>query len=124
MNFEDDFRFPSFKLGWDLAVDVYESDGDVIAEMNIPGIDPDNIDISIEDDYLYVKGSRQEKEEVKEKDYYHKEIRRGSFERVINLPCLVDADKTEAHYEEGVLKIIMPKKASSERNKVKVRVKK
>jgi HSP20 family protein len=94
---------------WDLAVDVYEENDNVIAKMNIPGIDPDKINIDVEDNHLHVSGERKEEKEVNEKNYYHKEIRRGSFERIVPLPCAINKQKVSAEMHEGVLRIVMPK---------------
>lgn len=121
--------FPSFpkleKIGWDLAVDVFEKDNSIIAEMNLPGIDPDKIDISVEDNYLRISGSREDSKEEKKKHYYSKEIRRGSFERLVRLPDAVEKDKVKAEYKNGNLMITLPKAAASlKAGKVKVQVKK
>jgi HSP20 family protein len=123
--FNEDFPAISLpKFGWDLAVDVYEKNGNAIAEMNLPGIDPDKIEISVEDDYLTVKGSREEKKETEEKDYYSKEIKRGSFERTVKLPFSVKKDKADAEYKDGVLKIVFPKDEVKGEEKIKIKVKK
>ncbi len=120
--FDEDFPVATLpKFGWDLAVDIYEKNGNVIAEMNLPGIDPDKIDISVEDGYLTVSGSREEKEESKEEDYYSKEIKRGSFERTVKLSHAVKKDKADASYKDGVLKITIPKDEKKE-GTVKVKV--
>jgi len=111
------------RLSWDLAVDVYEEDTNVVVKMNVAGIDPDKFDITVEDETLRVAGSREKKEEVEDKNYYRKEIRSGSFERIIPLPTTVQSEKTMASYDNGVLKIIMPKKAPSGSKQVKVKVK-
>ena len=121
-----DLDFPTntlTKFGWDLAVDVYEKEGNVIAEMSLPGIDPEKVDITVEDDYLKVSGSREEKKETEEKDYYSKEIRRGAFERTVRLPHVVKKEKAEAEYKDGVLKIVLPKD-EKKIGSLKVKVKK
>lgn len=110
------------KFGWDLAADVYEKDGNVIAEMHLPGIDPEKIDISVEENYLKISGSREEKKETEEKDYYSKEIRCGSFERTVRLPHAVKKDKADASYKDGVLKITIPKDDEKKGGTVKVKV--
>ncbi len=122
--FEDlpSLAFP--KMGWDLAVDVYEKDNNVIAEMNLPGIDPEKIDISVEDNYLRVTGSREESKEEKQKHYYSKEIRRGSFERMVRLPATVQKSKVTAEYKNGGLTITLPKTTETKTGKVKIQVKK
>jgi HSP20 family protein len=92
----------------DCAVDLYEEDGNLIARMSIPGMKIEDMAVSVNDQYLSVSGSRVEEKEEKEKQYYHKEIRRGSFERVIHLPKEVDREKIVAEYEQGVLTVTMP----------------
>src|SRR3989344_5817194 len=71
------------KLGWDLAVDLFEEGGNAIAKMNLPGVKPEELDITIEEDTLTVSGTRQEEKETEKKDYYSKEIKRGSFSRTV-----------------------------------------
>lgn len=124
--FFDEFPVPSFKdIGNDLAVDVYEEGDNVVAKMNVPGVDPEKINVSVEDNTLRVSGAHEEEKEEKQKHYYHKEIRKGSFERVISLPQAVEKDKVSADYENGTLVITLPKtNASASTHKVKVQVKK
>lgn len=119
-----DFPRTSFnKISSDLAVDVFEKDGNVIAEMNIPGIKPEDIDVSIEDNYLRVSGSHEEEKEDTKKHYYSKEIRRGSFERVVALPTAVKRSGVEAEYSNGRLHITMPKAEETKDHKITVKVK-
>lgn len=105
------------------AMDMYETDKAVVAEVNIPDFDPKNIEVSVENGFLKVSGKRDETEEKKEKGYWRKEIRKGSFERVVRLPVPVKENKVEAVYEKGILKITMPKAKAEKKSKVKVRVK-
>lgn len=121
--FDEDFpAMPSLKVGWDLAVDLFEEGDNLVAKMQLPGVDPKKIDVSVEDDYLKVSGSREEEKEEKKKNYYSKEIRRGSFERMVRLPKAVVADKVTADYKEGVLVVTLPKKAEAKGGNVRVRV--
>jgi len=99
------------------AMDIYQTEKDVIAELNIPGFDPKKIEVSVNNQVLTVKSEMQETEEEKKRDYWRKEIRKGSFERMVRLPAEVDENKVEATYEKGVLKIVMPKKESSTQTK-------
>ncbi|MDD5066059.1 MAG: Hsp20/alpha crystallin family protein [bacterium] len=110
------------KVSGDMAVDVYDDKDNVYAEMNLAGIDPEKVDISVEENYLKVTGSREEKEEKKEKNYYTKEIRTGSFERTIRLPFAVEKNKSQAEYKNGQLKIILPKKQEEKSEKIKIKV--
>ena len=105
------------------AMDVKETDKEVIAEVEIPGFDPEKIEVSVEDGILRVKGSMDEKKEEKEKGYWRKEIRRGSFERMVKLPSAVKENAIDATYEKGVLKIVMPKAEAKPGSKVKIKVK-
>lgn len=111
------------QVGFDMAVDVYEDGNDIVAEMNIPGLKADDIDVEVEDAYLRIVGRREEVQEKKEKNHYAKEIRRGSFERVVQLPDMVEQENVSAEYKDGVLKVRMPKRESVPDKKVKVVVK-
>ncbi len=122
--FADFPRTTLTKMSSDLAVDVYEKDGKVVAEMNIPGIKPEDIDVSIEDNYLRVSGSHQEEKEDEKKHYYSKEIRRGSFERIVSLPAAVKSEGVEADYHHGRLHITMPKAEHTKEHKITINVKK
>lgn len=112
------------QVGMDLAVDIYEEDDKIIAEMNLPGIDPEDIDIAVEDGYLKIAGSREETKEEKdeERDYYSKEIKRGSFRRMIALPEHVDEDEAKAEYADGVLQISFPKKEEIKKAGKKIQI--
>jgi len=105
------------------AMDIKETDKEVIAEIEIPGFDPEKVDVSVEDGVLRVKGSMDKKKEEKEKGYWRKEIRTGSFERMVRLPVAVKENAVEATYEKGVLKIVMPKAEIKPKSKVKIQVK-
>lgn len=105
------------------AMDLRETEKDVVAEIEIPGFDPEKIDVSVKDGILKIRGVTDEEKEKKEKGYWKKEIRKGSFERIVRLPVLVKENATKATYEKGVLKIEIPKIASKPSSKVKVQVK-
>jgi len=122
---DEDWMFPVFprvKFAQP-AMDVRETDKEVVAEVELPGFDPEKVEVSVEDGILRVKGSMDEKKEEKEKGYWRKEIRRGSFERMVRLPVAVKEDAVEATYEKGVLKIAMPKAKAKPSSKVKIQVK-
>jgi HSP20 family protein len=104
--FEEDF---GFTISPRLATDVYETDKDLVVEMQVPGFKKEDIKISFQDDYLKVEGKAEEEKEEKEKNYWRKEIRKGSFVRVIPLPRKVDPKKAKASFKDGVLKISLPK---------------
>ncbi|GIW44319.1 MAG: heat-shock protein Hsp20 [Candidatus Binatia bacterium] len=91
------------------AVDVYEEGDDLVVKAELPGLTKDQIDISLTDKTLTIKGEKQRSEEVKEKDYYRSERTFGSFTRTITLPVEVKADAATATLKDGVLEIRLPK---------------
>lgn len=105
------------------AIDVRQEGDSVVVETSLPGIDPDKIDISVENDVLTVSGHTEEKKEVKREDYYRKEIREGSFSRSVILPMGVKAGEAEAKYEKGILKITLPKAEEAKPKKIAIKAK-
>lgn len=124
--FEADFPYmpmvPAAKFGWDLAVDLYQDKGNLVAEMSLPGIDPNKVEVTFQDGDLKITGKREEEKEIKEKNYFCKEIKRGEFERLVTLPSGVKTERAEAHYDKGVLRIVMPMKEEAKHEKIKVKV--
>ena len=97
------------QLGFTPAIDMYEDKDNIIVETQLGGINPENVDISIENNILCLKGESEKKSEVDDKNYYRKEIRRGSFYRSISLPTKVDGESAKAINEDGILRITIPK---------------
>ncbi|MCD6528498.1 Hsp20/alpha crystallin family protein [bacterium] len=119
-------RIPKVSLMRTPRVDVYESNGDVVAEFELPGVDPKNIDVEVKDGMVKVEAKAEEKKEEKKKGYYRKELSRGYYKRVIPLPVDIKEDKATASYDNGVLKVTVPKVEpvkKKEKKKVKVKVK-
>lgn len=109
--------------GFTPAVDMYEDENNVIVETQLAGIDPEKVSISIENDILCIKGESEKKSEVEDKNYYRKEIRRGSFYRNIPLPTHVVGDRAMAEAKDGVLKILIPKAPETKPKMIKIQVK-
>lgn len=105
------------------AIDVYQDKDNVIVETPLPGVDPEKVDITIENDVLTISGNSEDTKEVKREDYYRKEVRRGSFSRSVILPMSVKADMAEAHSEKGILKVTIPKAEEAKPKKIAVKVK-
>lgn len=112
------------KFGFTPAVDVYEDKDNIIVETQLAGINPDDVSISIENDTLCIKGESEKKSEVDEKNYYRKEIRRGSFYRSIPLPTKVSGDNAKAIAEGGILKVTIPKSPEIKPKTIKIENKK
>ena len=115
-------RGTSFGSDWRPAVDVAETENDIIVKAEIPGIDPKDIDISITGDNLTIKGEKKEEKEKTGKCYHRVESSYGSFKRTITLPVSVDIDKVTADGNNGLLEITLPKKEESKAKKISVKV--
>jgi len=102
------------------AIDMYEDKDNVIVEAQLAGMDPENVDLAIENDVLTIKGESEKKNEVEDKNYYRKEIKRGSFYRNIPMPTPVEDDKAKAVVEEGVLKVTIPKASQAKSTSIKI----
>jgi len=103
------------------AVDVYQDKDKVYVETQLAGIDPEKVDISIENDVLIIKGQNEKKSEVEDKNYYRKEIRRGSFYRSVPLPSHVLGEKASAEAVNGILKIAVPKAPETKPKTIKIK---
>jgi HSP20 family protein len=104
-------------------LDMYETKEAVVVEMPLAGVDPKHVEISIENGILSVKGTMERKTEIDEKNYYRKEVRTGSVFRQVALPTRVAEDKAEASFDNGILKIAMPKQEEKKAIKVNVSLK-
>lgn len=105
---------------WSPSVDIYETEHDVVLTAELPGMDEKDIDIKVEDNTLTISGERRMEKEVKEENFHRIERAYGSFCRSFTLPNYVDQDKITAEYDNGLLKITMPKKPELKPRKVKV----
>jgi HSP20 family protein len=102
------------------SVDVVDQDNEVVVRAEVPGVDKKDLDVSIADRTLTIKGSKSEKKEQKGADFYRQEIRSGSFSRSVLLPADVDSAKAKASYKDGVVELRLPKTGGSKRRKVPV----
>src|SRR5436305_7921728 len=104
------------------AVDVYEDEHQVTLKIEVPGIDEKDIDVRVENNTLTVQGERKIEKEEKEENYRRVERQYGSFTRSFTLPSSVDPVQVTAHYDQGVLKINLAKKAEAKPKQIKVNV--
>ena len=124
--FEEDFFpvFPAMPRITRPSMDVYQTKDNVVAEIVLAGVDPKDVKVTVENDILTVKGEKKEEKETKEKDYYCKEIRSGSFMRSVSLPVHVKGDKAKAESKDGILKITVPKVEKKIVKEIPIEVKK
>lgn len=122
--FGEDFPSSFFREGEIIPpANLYETDKEIVAEMTVPGIKPEDIEVTVSNGVLRVKGESKEEEEEKKRGYWRREIRSGSFERAFHLPSAVSESAVLAEMKNGVLKVTMPRLAggSPEGKKIKVK---
>lgn len=124
--FEDFFRGPSIWEGLgqvrQAAADVYETENEVVVKMAVPGINPDDINIQVSGDTVTVSGETKEEKEDNEKNYYQKQLRYGRFSQSVVVPTIVQADKADASFKNGMLTLTLPKSEEVKPRQIKVRV--
>lgn len=104
-----------------LTIDVYQTDSDIVIKSTIAGVDPEDIDISITNDMVTIKGKRTKDEKVETESYYYQELYWGAFSRSVILPVEVDADRAKASIKNGILSISLPKVEKVKTKKIKVK---
>ena len=107
----------------ELPVDMHQTDNDLVIKASLPGFKPEEVDISINDGTLNIKGEHKEEEEVKEDNYFYKERRYGAFSRSLPIPVKVKSNKAEAAFEDGVLTLTLPKAEEVKPKRIKVKAK-
>jgi HSP20 family protein len=109
---------------WAPAVDIYETDHDVVLKAELPGVDPKDVEIRVEDGTLYLKGQRKFEIEVKEENYHRVERSYGSFTRSFALPSSVNSEKAKAEYKDGLLTLTLPKREEAKPKTIQINVSK
>jgi HSP20 family protein len=100
---------------WQPAVDIYEEGNQWVVKADIPGVEPDDIELQVTDDGLKIAAETVSEEQTQDMGYYRSERRYGSFRRFIPLPAEVDPEQVNARFRNGVLEVRLPKSASSTR---------
>jgi HSP20 family protein len=103
-------------------VDIYEDADNVVIKAEIPGVNKEDISVSLTEDTVTISGKKSEEKKVEKENYYRKEIRTGSFSRSFTLPCAVDKEKVKATYKNGILEIVLPKSEKEKAKEVKIEV--
>jgi len=107
---------------WLPSLDVAETKNEIVVKAEVPGLEPKDIDISLSDGLLTIKGEKKQEREEKEENYHLVERSYGSFARSIRLPNEVQSDKINASYKNGVLKIVLPKSEEAKKKEIKIKV--
>ncbi len=104
------------------AMDMYEEKDSIVVKTPLAGINPDNVQVSVEKGVVTIQGESKKEHEVDDKNYYRKEIRGGSFFRQVVLPTAVKEKDVKAEFEDGVLKITCPKKEEEKAKQINVKI--
>lgn len=105
-----------------LTVDIFDDDANLIIQSTVAGVKPDDLDLSITNDMITIRGRRQRHEEIREENYYYKELYWGTFSRSVILPEEVDSERAEATLKNGLLTVKLPKKRRDVKQKIKVKM--
>ena len=121
--FSQAFGDEEAKLGaWAPAVDIYETDQNLVLNAELPGVDPKDVEVRVENNTLYLKGQRKFENEVKEENYHRIERSYGSFTRTFALPGTIDAERVAAEFKGGLLTLTMPKREEAKPKTIKIQV--
>lgn len=104
-----------------LNIDMYQTKDNVIIKSTIAGVRPDDIDITVANDMVTIKGSRSREEKITQDDYFYQECYWGSFSRSVIVPVDIDSEQIEADLKDGILTVVIPKAAKAKTKKVKVK---
>lgn len=105
---------------WTPSIESYVKDGNFVVKAELPGIDPKDLDVSISDRELIVKGERKQEKDTKEENYVYREIAYGSFERHFMLPEGVKSEELKAKYTNGILEVTVPVPAITKARKIEI----
>jgi HSP20 family protein len=109
---------------WAPPVDIYETENDIVVKAELPGIEPKDVDVKVEDNTLYLKGERKFEKETKEDNYHRVERSYGAFARSFSLPNSINTEKVKAEYKDGLLTLTLPKREEAKPKTIKIDVSK
>jgi HSP20 family protein len=102
------------------SVDIVDRAEEIIVTVEIPGIDKDDLEVSVTDRTLMIKGESRHQEETEDGDTHHREIHRGSFYRTLTLPTDIDGSKVKAECKDGILELYLPKIRGAEKHNIEL----
>jgi HSP20 family protein len=107
---------------WAPAVDIYEHEGNLVLKAELPGIDPKDVDVQVENNVLTLRGERKFDSEVKREEYHRVERAYGTFSRSFTLPNVIDTGKIKAEFKEGVLRVTLPQREEAKPKQISIAV--
>jgi len=107
---------------WSPAVDIYEKDGNIVLKAELPGIEAKDVDVTVENNILTLRGERQFDQEVQRENYQRVERSYGAFTRSFTLPTVVETEKIKAEFKDGVLRMTLPKKEEAKPKQISINV--
>lgn len=105
---------------WTPAVDLYETDNDIVIKAELPGVDKKDIKVEVKDNMLHLSGERKTEKDIKEENYHRIERYYGTFRRSFGLPAHVEHDKVKARFKDGILEITLPKVEKAKPKKIEI----
>jgi HSP20 family protein len=111
---------PAATTTWSPAVDIFETDGEIVVKAELPGMERNDIALNLEKNVLTVRGERRFAKETKDDNYHRIERSYGTFSRSFSIPATVDEEKIKADYKDGVLKIVLPKKEQAKPKQIRI----
>ncbi len=105
---------------WAPAVDIYEQNSNIVLRAELPGVDPTGVDIRVENNVLTLRGERKFDGEVKRDSYHRVERAYGAFSRSFTLPSVIDTEKIQADYKDGVLTVVLPKREEARLRQIQI----
>jgi HSP20 family protein len=108
------------EFDWNPSIDVSESERDFVVKAEVPGVNPEDIEVSIDNNNLIISGEKRQEQEEKDRNYYRLERSYGSFRRSFALPADVDVDRIKASSKDGVISVVIPKSGDKKSKKVKI----
>ena len=111
---------PAATTTWSPAVDIFETEGEIVVKAELPGMERKDIALNLENNVLTVRGERRFAKETKDENYHRIERSYGTFSRSFSIPATVDEEKIRADYREGVLKIVLPKKEQAKAKQIRI----
>jgi len=107
---------------WAPAVDIYEHNGNIVLQAELPGLDPKDVDVRVENNVLTLRGQRKLDETVNKDSYHRVERAYGAFTRSFTLPSQIDTEKIQANYKDGVLRLTLPTREEAKPKQIAINI--